>query len=76
MHKLLKITNRQRDVFNAIIGYIEDNGHSPTFRELSVITGIKSTSSVSTHLNNLKRKGYVSYIPGSPRSIAINKSLI
>jgi len=72
----MKLTKRQVDLFNAIKVYIEDNGHSPSYRELADISGLKSTSTVSGHLEKLKAKGYINFIRGAPRTLTIKKSLL
>lgn len=69
--KKSKMTKRQKDVLTAIEEYVEEKGYSPSYRELSEMLGINSASTISTHLEQLKRKGYVSFIPGQPRTISI-----
>lgn len=73
MYQLSVLTKRQKIIFNEIKQYIEENGHSPTYRELANLSGLKSSSTVSTHLENLKAKGYINFIVGAPRTITINK---
>jgi repressor LexA len=69
-----KLTNRQRDIFNVIKDYIDVNGFAPSYRDLAKLSGLKSTSTVSDHLKQLKAKGYVNFIVGSPRTLTIKKS--
>ena len=68
-----KLTDRQKDVFNVIKDYINDNGFSPSYRELAKLSGLKSSSTVLGHLRQLKKKGYINFIPRSPRTLTIKK---
>lgn len=65
------MTERQKEIYEAIKEYIEENKISPTVRELCKITGSKSTSTVHSILDRLQDKGYISKRKDSPRSIAI-----
>jgi SOS-response transcriptional repressor LexA len=52
-----------RTRLNVLIGmdeFINENGYSPSVRELSALLGIKSHSSVHFHLETLEREGYIS----------------
>lgn len=44
-------------VLNQIVAYIKEHGYAPTIRELCVLTGLKSTSSVHSHVQNLIKEG-------------------
>lgn len=66
-----KIKNRTDEVFTAIYAYMVGNGISPSMRDIMVLTGIPSTSSVYNHLNKLEERGWISRIPGVPRSIRL-----
>lgn len=45
---------------------VENRGLSPTVRELCVLTGTKSTSTISYHLSRLEEKGLI--VMGSTRA--------
>lgn len=53
------LTKRQQVVLTIICTHIEEQGYSPTHRELMDLTGIKSTNGVADHLKALERKGYI-----------------
>ncbi|MCM3110698.1 transcriptional regulator [Lederbergia lenta] len=72
---MTELTNRQKDVLNAIEFYVSDKGYSPSYRELSKMIGIASVSTMSGHLDKLKEKGYITFAPGRPRTIRIEKSI-
>ncbi|MCJ8008135.1 winged helix-turn-helix transcriptional regulator [Lederbergia wuyishanensis] len=67
------ITTKQKEVLNAIMNYIEKNGYSPAYRDLMDDLGLKSVSTISGHMDRLKEKGYISFMPGSPRTITVLK---
>lgn len=58
-------------VYERIRQFIEENGYSPSVRDLCQMTGLKSTSSVAAQLMNLKIMGVIDYKPNTPRSIRI-----
>jgi repressor LexA len=64
------LTKAQQKTFNAIKAYIENNGYSPTIRELCEITGHSSTSSIHGLLVRIEEKGYIVRKACSPRAIA------
>ena len=65
------LTWRQRKVFRVIKDYVEANGCSPTSREIAEAAGLKSASTVHHHLKQLKAAGWVTYQPGSPRTVRV-----
>ncbi|GIN74049.1 hypothetical protein J14TS2_45240 [Bacillus sp. J14TS2] len=70
------MSNLQKELFSAIKDYVEVKGYSPSYRELRDILGVKSVSTISRNLDRLKEKGYVSFMPSSPRTLSINKEII
>lgn len=61
----------RRKVMDAIREYIDAHGYPPTVRELCSMTGIRSTSNVSWHLEVLARDGLIERTPGVSRGIRI-----
>lgn len=70
------LSKRQRDIITAIRTYVDEKGYPPTYRELSKMVGLKSVSTVSRHLDYLKEKGYVSFVPGIPRTLTVTGSVL
>lgn len=64
-------TERQQQVFDFIISYIDTNGCPPTLREISNHIGTKGTATAIGHLDALERKGYINRRESSSRSITI-----
>jgi SOS-response transcriptional repressor LexA len=71
MHKL---TRRQTEVLEAIQKYVQEHHYAPAYRELGLLIGVKSPSTVSDFLLKLKSKGYIDWMEGQPRTLRILKS--
>ena len=68
----VKLTNTETAIYNMISSFVLKKCYPPTVREIAKSVGLKSTSSVYSHLLSLKRKGYISLGgPGEPRSIRV-----
>ena len=65
------LTNRQREVLQAIVDYRAARGYSPTLRELGAILGIGSTNGVNDNLKAIERKGYIRRDPIVARGIVV-----
>ena len=65
------LTPVEYEVIKCIDNYINVQGISPTYREICTLLKRKSTSTIHKHILNLKKKGYINMIAGSPRSIKI-----
>jgi repressor LexA len=58
------LTDRQQEVFNYIVGYIETQGYPPTIREMQEGLGIGSLRGVTIHLDALQKKGFIERFSG------------
>ena len=67
------LTEKQVQVFNYIMKNIECYGYSPSIREIASDLKLKSTSTVSGHLDTLEKKGWITRQYGIARSICIVK---
>lgn len=66
-----KISAKQREVLEFIKAQILDKGYPPAVREICDAVGLKSTSSVHSHLETLEKNGYIRRDPTKPRAIEI-----
>ncbi|MCB4338737.1 transcriptional regulator [Bacillus subtilis] len=66
-----KITDRQFEALQTIEKYIKEKGYPPTYRELMRMLGVTSPSTVKGLLDALRRKEYVTWEAGSPRTLRI-----
>ena len=71
-----KLTDRQKQILDCIRIAIRDTGYPPSVREIGEITGLKSPSSVHSHLKALTRKGYLTRNGSSARALVVNEDLL
>ncbi|MGG6309834.1 MarR family transcriptional regulator [Paenibacillus macerans] len=64
--------NTQQRILDFIIRFQHEKGFSPTFREIVDGVGLKSSSTVSGHLDRLEKKGLIKRSPASSRTILAN----
>ena len=67
----LGMTDRQQQIYDFIVAYIEENLYPPSVREIGDGVGLYSTSSVYEHLKTLENKGYIEIKENSPRAIKV-----
>ena len=66
-----QLTARQRQVYDFLVGHLQEHGFPPTVREICAEFGIKSTKGVTDHLAALERKGFIRKRPETTRWIEI-----
>ena len=66
-----KITAKQQQILDYIKEEILEKGYPPTVREICERVGLRSTSSVHSHLNTLEENGFIRRDPTKPRAIEI-----
>lgn len=69
----LKLTEKQNNILKIIYAFIEDNGYSPTVREICGAANLSSSSTVQNHIKSLAKKGFISHIPKKSRAIRVVK---
>lgn len=69
----MKTTRFQRRVLYAIEKLTREKGFPPTVREIMDECGLKSTSTVQSHVNNLLEKGILERDPNRSRTIRIKE---
>ena len=70
-----KLTKKQLYLYYQIQSFIDKNGYSPTIREICDLVGLSSTATVYVHLQKMAKKGYITYVPGTARTIKIIKDI-
>lgn len=68
---VIKLTKKQLAVLEFIQDFTEENGHSPSYREIMEGLGLTSVSAVAEHIDNLVAKGALRKTPGEARSLEI-----
>ena len=61
-------------VMDYIRRFTEENGYTPSVREIAQECGIKSTATVHSYLERLQTRGFVSKANNKKRSMSIGKS--
>ena len=67
----LKITKKQQAVLNYLEDFTEENGYSPSYREIMTGLGLSSVSAVAEHIDNMVSKGILKKVPGAARSLEV-----
>ena len=66
-----KISKKQEEILEYIKSEIINRGFPPAVRDICEAVGLKSTSSVHSHLETLEKNGYIRRDPSKPRAIEI-----
>lgn len=61
----------QNKILSFIRSEIEEKGYPPSVREICAAVGLKSTSTVHAHLNNLEKKGLLRRDATKPRAMEV-----
>ena len=70
------LTARQRDVLSFIVGYIDDYGYPPTYREIVTAYGWCGTQAAKCHLDALETKGFIQRDAKKARGLRIVKRIV
>jgi repressor LexA len=65
------LSNKQQIILNYIKKEIAGSGYPPSVREICKAVGLKSTSTVHSHLNTLVKKGYIRKGDNKNRAIEV-----
>lgn len=68
----IKLTPKQKEVLDFIVQFIHERGYSPSYREIAGGLNLASPSTVHTHIQSLRLRGY---LRGSESSTASNREL-
>jgi SOS-response transcriptional repressor LexA len=63
----------KKKILAFIAEYIEEHGYSPTYREIMEGVGLYSCSTVSRHVTDLRKQGYITFEDGMSRTIRLLK---
>ena len=67
----IKLTKKQLAVLDFLQDFTEENGYSPSYREIMSGLGLSSVSAVAEHMENLVEKGVLKKVPGAARSLEV-----
>lgn len=66
-----RLTGAERDILDFMVLYLRKNTYQPSIREIGEHFGIKSTKTVSEHLQSLADKGFLERDPSRSRGVRI-----
>lgn len=69
-----RTSDKQEKILEFLNTYMEKNGYAPSVREICAAVGLKSTATVSYHLNELKRRGLIEGDSTKSRAITLPDS--
>lgn len=61
----------RRKIYAFLVRYVTKNGFAPSVREIGAAVGLKSTSTVNSHLWKLESEGKIVVRGNSPRAIRL-----
>lgn len=67
----VKITKKQQAVLDFLQDFMDENGYTPSYREIMAGLSLSSVSAVAEHIDNLVAKGVLMKNPGEARSLTI-----
>jgi len=67
----LALSDMERKILDYMVHYLRENTYQPSIREIGERFGIKSTKTVSEHLQSLATKGYLERDPSRSRGVRI-----
>ena len=70
-----ELTDREREVLDYIVGMLNENGYSPSIRDIKSALDFKSTSTVHTYLARLENKGYIQKEGGKSRTLRVEDTI-
>jgi repressor LexA len=65
------LTERQQQIWDYLVEYVDAHGYPPTVREIGERVGLASPSTVHAHLANLERAGLLRRDPTKPRALEL-----
>lgn len=67
------LTKRQREVYEFVGSFIEENGYAPSLEEIAEHFGLSSVATVHEHLANLEEKGVLRRDPNRSRAVELTR---
>ena len=55
----MALTRRQREIYDYVVGFVEESGYSPSLEEIGEHFGLASVATVHKHVQHLVSKGFL-----------------
>ena len=65
----MALTRRQREIYDYICGFVEENGYSPSLEEIGAHFDLASVATVHKHIQHLVSKGWLTKSNNRSRSL-------
>ena len=65
------LTPKQVKFLAEIKEFISKNGYSPSYEEIKQMTNMRSKSNVHAYVQELKKRGYVDFLPAHSRTLRV-----
>ncbi len=65
------LTPKQREIYDFILRFSEENGYPPSVREIGQAVGLKSPSTVHFHIKGLENAGALTKAAGKTRALTL-----
>jgi repressor LexA len=69
----MALTRRQKELYDFLLSFVDQNGYSPSFEEIAEGMGLSSLATVHKHITNLELKGLLKRDYNRSRSIDLLK---
>lgn len=69
MQEKIKLTGRERVIFEFIVLFRKEKHFSPSMRQIAKGVGLSSASTVFGHIHSIEQKGWLLPYDGTPGSI-------
>ena len=70
-----RLRKRQQEIYEYICEYSAAHGYPPSVREIGAAVGLRSPSTVHTHLRVLQEFGYIKRDPKKPRALLLTPTV-
>lgn len=67
----MKLTKRQRQIYDYVRRFLEEEGYAPSIEEIAAHFGLSSVATVHEHLRNLQAKGALRRDPNRSRALEV-----
>jgi repressor LexA len=67
----MNLTKRQRQIYDFVRGFLDENGYAPSLEEIAAHFGLSSVATVHEHLENLQAKGALRRDPNRSRAVEL-----
>ena len=65
------LTKKQKDIYDFIKSFINENGYAPSYREIGQYFNLSSTGTIAGYISVLESKGYLTKEPADARAVQL-----